>query len=328
MGISEDNIQTVVPDKKQSLSQKMMQAIECLSSRDLQTLIIYITCHGENRNDTKDNFNFRLSETDTVTLKEFEDALGQCKEKLDQLNKVMLFFDCCHPPEEVNIKGIAKANVIQLNACEDYQKAHSTNEGSIFTKFLIQGLKAKAEGSTCGENECTSCKKYWDLRTDYVTVERLLEYINDHIDTRQRPRLLFSGNHDDFKIAFYTGEEVVIEFTVVNSEEKQTIKLKHFKDMEQIETQLYEKFHRNKDDFDIVITSRTFRTDNTTEICSSAEKVVLAWVNRQPIQVSFKPKCKANSTADTGTSTTSTMVLYERRNAAEGKCSIPESGTP
>ncbi|XP_053379713.1 uncharacterized protein LOC128548550 isoform X2 [Mercenaria mercenaria] len=288
MGVSDDKIQTVLPDgqESQSMSDKVLKAITNLHS-DLETLIIYISCHGK-KDDAKGTFTFELSKSKGITLNEFQNAL---ETQLKQLTKVMVFFDCCNPPK-ISLEG---TKVVQINACGSDQRAYAiTKDASCFTTFLVQGLTAYAVGNPCGTSGCKKCKEYWHHRTDYVTVGNLIRYINGHMDVNQTAKIhMIEGTHDDINIAYYTDEEMQIKFTETDSKDTADgneieLQLEFFKTMKKIKEELRRRFDKHKSDYNVTIKSGTFRKDVEFKECNSIEKVILAWVYRLPLYVTFK----------------------------------------
>lgn len=226
------------PGKPEELRQIMDEAMKQLSKdRDITTLLIYISCHGIG----KDEHRLQLgSDTCTISMDDFQTSL----ETLKKIERVVLFLDCCYP----SMIHLNNKKYIQINACEETQQALVDDTGSRFTRYLIRGLKANSEKTKCTD-ECKHCKAYWDKRTDFVSVPSLFEYINNHMENIV-PTPCWQFKADFSNIAFYTDEEVLIDFKNVSGrkdsppkpDQTVQVQLEYFQKMKQLEDKLLEKF--------------------------------------------------------------------------------------
>jgi hypothetical protein len=197
-------------------------------------MLIYISCHGARSNGSED-FKFQLgsSPDDSITLQQFEEEL----ELLGKIEKLIIVLDRCYPP----LVRLEKRDreYIQMNSCKQDQKAQMDNNGSLFTRFFIRGLKAKSEGKICPDN-CKPCIDYWDGSKDFITVYNLYDYIKGHLSDEQTP--FCTTQVTDHNIAFYTGDRVEIQFS--HKDSSKNIPLDHIKDMEELKKKLKEAFGR------------------------------------------------------------------------------------
>ncbi|XP_060570224.1 uncharacterized protein LOC132728581 isoform X2 [Ruditapes philippinarum] len=287
-GISKSNVQTVVPSAPDKLNDgeklwpKVKANIKEFSKRkDIDTMLIYISCHGAKSNgsgDTKD-FQFQLgsSPDDSITLKEFEKEL----ELLENIGKLIIVLDRCYPPL-VRFKKRTRV-YIQMNSCKQDEKAQMDSNGSFFTRVLIRGLKAKSEGDICPDN-CQPCIDYWNRSKDFISVHNLYDYIEGHL-SGQTPVYEPHLNGQSSNIAFYTGDRVVIQFSHKNSDKN--ISLNYLKDMKELKKKLKEEFDQTGE---VCIRRKTFRKDEELlqdQVCDTIDEVMVAWVQRQRLDVTF-----------------------------------------
>ncbi|XP_060554454.1 uncharacterized protein LOC132715468 [Ruditapes philippinarum] len=282
IGISEDNISTVTPNKQEDnekLWPKVKEHIVSFSERsDIDTLLIYFSCHGE-----KENHRFVLgsdSDSDSFTVDEFKIEL----ERLKNIKMLYIFLDRCFPPTLAFTNDQRK--YIQINACGSNEEADFTKNGSVFTKHFIDGLKARSEGMKCNIH-CTACMDFWRQNTDFITVSSLFEYIKKHMKRTKGTPTISLNDHTN--IAFHTDEEVKIDFTECETKTEHVIPLSYIKDIEELEQMLLQEFNRDETTkTKVFIKRRTYRKENELEDCETLEKVMRAWVLRQPLEVVFK----------------------------------------
>ncbi|XP_060563823.1 uncharacterized protein LOC132723164 [Ruditapes philippinarum] len=279
-GISNNNVRTVVPsapdkiDDGEKLWPKVKENITYFSEKtDINTMLIYISCHGSPSNQSEDSKFHLGSSEDSITLSQFKEELKQ----LENIGKLIIVLDRCYPPV-LNLDTIH----IQMNSCSPDQKAQMDNNGSLFTRFFIRGLKARSEGEMCPDN-CQPCSDYWNRSKDFITVTNLYDYIKGHLTDRTPECVTHVYDHN---IAFYTGDRVKIEFS--HEDSSKNIPLDHLKDMDELEKKLKEVFGQETDE--VCIRRDTLRKDDELHNCDTIDKVMLAWVQRQRLYVTFNAK--------------------------------------
>lgn len=267
---SEENVRIIVPDKpgkqcerdEEKLSSKVKREIEYFRSKSgIETLLIYFSCHGIQGNgsegdDCKNKFKLCSSGLDDIiTQDEFEKELESLKNI-----KLLVFLDRCFPPI-LNFKN--RDQIVQINACEKDKKADFNDDGSIFTKYLIQGLKARSEEKKCSA-DCNSCDKYWANRGDFISVRSLFEYVKDHMEKVNEnliPDMQQKTGWDC--IAYYTDEVVEVDFTC--NDDMKHIPLRYLQDMCQLKEKIFEEFKR-KFENDLCTFFKKYQFD---DICGS-----------------------------------------------------------
>jgi hypothetical protein len=146
--------------------------------------------------------------------------------------------------------------IVQINACGSEECAPVQPKGSPFTKYLIKGLQAMSEGKFC-EEECRYCAVYWATRKDYITVGSLLDFVARHMaaNGHPKPRCQFEGNADDVKLAYYTDEEVYLDFTINESINKDTkqVSVAFCQNMDELKTQLLKTISHGMKYFFVVL---------------------------------------------------------------------------
>ncbi|XP_053375946.1 uncharacterized protein LOC123534516 [Mercenaria mercenaria] len=285
MGMSERKVHTVVPRKPgegpENLWPKVKECIDIFSEdKDIDTLLIYFSCHGAKNKGSGDAENncFELG-SESIAMTTFQKEL----KRLDNIDKLVIVLDRCHPSR---IKFQDGRKFIQINACKENQKADITDEGSIFTKYLVQGLKANSEGKRCADN-CQCCNDYWAKRTDFITVQSLYDYVKHHM-RKVSPTIALDLQGDSSNIAFYTDDQVLIEFEDCTGTKKD-VPLEYLQNIEQLESKLFKMFEKEDKVNKVRILRHTYRKEKDLEECDTLEKVMSAWVHRQPLKVKFEP---------------------------------------
>ncbi|XP_053375941.1 uncharacterized protein LOC123534174 isoform X2 [Mercenaria mercenaria] len=292
MGISEDLVRVVVPNKpgtleaREKLWPEVKKHIEVFSKEsEIDTLLIYYSCHGENLMDESQSNVFKLgSASDNIRLDEFEEELD-C---LGNIDKLIIVLDRCYPPK---IKTKKRKQIIQINACHEEQEAKMTDEGSIFTKYFIQGLKAKSDKKKCLSG-CEHCVTYWSNISDFISATPLFDYVRDHMSEYDDSQPVGVTPLEWRNIAFYTHEKVEIDFTWQRDDQsdkvQREIPLEYLQTLNQLEEKLCKVFRRDTSTTKVKIQKDTFRNKERFQDCDTLEKVMSAWVNRQPLTVKFE----------------------------------------
>jgi hypothetical protein len=157
---------------------------------------------------------------------------------LENIEKLIIILDRCYPPL-VRFKNRDRVYV-QINSCMPTQKAEMDSNGSIFTRYLIGGLKAKSERIICPDT-CQPCNDYWSKSKNFITVHNLFDYIKCHL-REQTPIYTQNFYNHDNNIAFYTGTRVELQFSHKNT--SKSIPLDYLKDMKELKKKLKEEFGR------------------------------------------------------------------------------------
>jgi hypothetical protein len=204
---------------------------------DIDTLLIYISCHGVNGrlNEYSETNMFRLGKSsELISLNAFEEQL----ETLNKIDKLILFLDRCFPPM-VKFKD-RQRKFVQINACSEGEPATLKDEGSLFTTYVIQGLKARSEKRECSEN-CQHCLSYWDKRTEYISIDSLFDYVNKHLKHKAPPpNRHLKSTWDD--IAFFTEDVVHIEFSSKDGKTPIRLSLEYLKNINEVKLMLLKAF--------------------------------------------------------------------------------------
>jgi hypothetical protein len=233
-------VKTVVPDNKKMEASseesptwtKIKDHIKNFSEdKEIDTLLIYFSCHGGS---SADGSMFELGKkSEYISFDDFQFEL----EKLHRIDRLILFLDRCYPPKVT----LANMKFVQINACSKNKKAVLNEEGSLFTKYVIQGLKARSEERECSKN-CKHCNSYWNSRTEYISICNLYDYVDKHLELKApKPDWKlesFWGN-----IAFFTDEVVEIEFTY--EKKTITISLGYMKDIDEVKVKILLAFQGN-----------------------------------------------------------------------------------
>jgi hypothetical protein len=205
---------------------------------DINTLLIYFSCHGGS---SADESMFELGKkTEYISLDEFQNELN----KLHKIDRLIIFLDRCFPPKLT----FEKRKFVQINACSEDKKAVLNKEGSLFTKYVIQGLKARSEERECTK-DCNHCYSYWSSRTEYVSICSLYDYVNKHLELKApQPDWKLESIWDN--IAFFTDEVVEIEFTFHKEPSEDggitiPLSLRYLKNMDEVKQKILSAFKGN-----------------------------------------------------------------------------------
>ena len=244
MHFSEDNICTVVPSSPDKSNEALWPKVEeevdkFAEEKDIDTLLLYFTCHGTKEQADASN-QFQLgSPSDSINQQQFEELL----KRLDEEIKLIMILDRCYP---VLVK-FKDRKFVQINSCKETEIARMNKDGSFFTKWFIQGLKAKSEPNNCA-GDCKHCNDYWKRNTSFITVESLYDYIKGHLkeNKKQTPVRSINLKDHDSNIAYYTGSTVSLDFFCCTKGRKirKKVELKYLKDMTELKNKLKKEFER------------------------------------------------------------------------------------
>lgn len=260
---------------------------------NIHTLIVFVSCHSVKNEDTCVQL---ASKDDTLTVTRLQEMLSS----LRKVQKVIVILDRCY----VDKLTLPDKVIVQINACgseectpaQEKRRAFQEKRRA-FIQYLISGLQSMSQGKFC-EEKCGSCDDHWTTRKDYITVGLLQDFIVRHMTTKghPKPQSQFEGNAD-VNIAYYTDEEMFLNF--VQGGQKQNTKNindvspEFCQNMDELKTILLAKiFERDERDLVVCIKSDMYRKENRYEICDSIEKVMMAWILRKSLIVTFEKKTK------------------------------------
>ncbi|XP_053390833.1 uncharacterized protein LOC128553684, partial [Mercenaria mercenaria] len=191
VGIRKENVRVVTPSdsgKPEKLLPRLSEAMDYLKSKeDLETLLLYFTGHHS----MESGFTLGGDSEDILTVQKLQEDLKKLSQEWGKETRILVFLDCCYPPSvKVQIPELSNEYVqmIQVNACRPEEPSRQPLNGSNFQKFFIQALTRRSFNKRCHnkisdygvqgkEMECPDCK----MSGDFITVERLLEYISEHM---------------------------------------------------------------------------------------------------------------------------------------------------
>jgi hypothetical protein len=233
-------VKTVVPSEnnveKMSAWTQIQKHIKAFSEdEEIDTLLIYFSCHGES---SAEGNMFHLGKKEYISSDDFQKEL----DKLKEIDQLIIFLDRCFPP----MVKFTDRKFIQINACSDKDAAVLKEEGSLFTKYVIQGLKARSEERECSK-DCQHCVDYWKPKTEYISVFALFDYVNNHLQ-RKAPKPHWQGKGVGKNIAFFTGEVVEIKFTSKDEKSEKRyapLPLSYLKHFDELRERLLEAFEGN-----------------------------------------------------------------------------------
>ncbi|XP_060595068.1 uncharacterized protein LOC132749356 isoform X2 [Ruditapes philippinarum] len=287
IGISKHKVKTVVPDdskmepdtEESPTWTEIKKHIESFSKdEDIDTLLIYFSCHGGR---SVGGNMFELGKkSEYVSLDDFQKEL----QKLHKIDRLILFLDRCYPPKVT----LTNEKFVQINACSKDLKAVLNEEGSLFTKYVIQALKARSEERECSK-DCKHCYSYWNSRTEYVSIYSLYNYVDKHLELKaHRPDWKLESFRDN--IAFFTDEVVKIEFKKDGCKPIH-LSLGYLKSMDEVKQKIFLAFKVDRNTHEVKIRKDTFRNDQQADDeCTTLEQVMDAWVQRFPLSVTFHKK--------------------------------------
>ncbi|XP_060593324.1 uncharacterized protein LOC132747735 isoform X2 [Ruditapes philippinarum] len=279
IGIRQQNVKTVLPSEnnieKMSAWKQIQKHLAAFNKdEEINTLLIYFSCHGES---SVEGNMFHLGQKEYISADDFQKEL----DKLNRINQLIIFLDRCFPP----MVKFTDRMFIQINACSDKDAAVLKKEGSWFTKYVIQGLKARSEERKCSK-DCQHCVDYWKPKTEYISVFDLFDYVNKHLQ-RKAPKPHWQGKGVGENIAFFTDEVVEIRFTSKDDKTDARLPLGYLKHFDEVKERLFEAFGVDQRTHDVKIQKETFRQDQPYDDCDTLERVMQAWLQRLPLVVTF-----------------------------------------
>ncbi|KAH3805551.1 hypothetical protein DPMN_133855 [Dreissena polymorpha] len=144
------------------VSVRIDDAFKTIMRHNVHTLVFLYSGHHN-----KDGFKVGMNEY--VSMQHINRKIQKCT----HVEKVIAFVDCCQP-EIIRVKE--EQCLIQFNATASTDTAISLrNEGSPFTKLLVQAFTMKASGGTCALPHC-ECR----IDGPFITIDSLSHYIEIH----------------------------------------------------------------------------------------------------------------------------------------------------
>ncbi|XP_052214782.1 uncharacterized protein LOC127833523 isoform X4 [Dreissena polymorpha] len=144
-----------------------------------------------------------------VSMQHINRKIQECT----SVEKVIAFVDCCQP-EIIKVKE--EQRLIQFNATASTDTAESLrNEGSPFTKLLLQAFTMKASGGKCALPHC-ECR----IDGPFVTIDSLSHYIEIHrqsglLHGMEPEKSLIKINWENECLAYNNSYKVEFRFDIV-----------------------------------------------------------------------------------------------------------------
>ncbi|XP_053375240.1 uncharacterized protein LOC128547231 isoform X2 [Mercenaria mercenaria] len=261
IGIREEDVKIVAPSNPGSpekLLPRLSGAINMLRSRKgLETLILYFTGHHSKKS------GFELGDQeDILTLKKLQEDLkamslawGKQENAKKTETRILVFLDCCNPPNvAASVPELSNEylKIIQVNACRPDEIPTQPISGSSFQKFFIQALtrrsfKKQCHNNTVGrENPEIECQ-YCEMSGDFITVERLLKYISEHMAkcwSGNQPVMYINGiSWLDASIGYNVDFVIHLDVKFEGPNQTKDVQLSHkiFYDIKELQKSILEK---------------------------------------------------------------------------------------
>ncbi|KAH3836300.1 hypothetical protein DPMN_109670 [Dreissena polymorpha] len=141
---------------------RIESAFEKLNAKGIHTLVFIYSGH----HDTETGFLIGKNEYFPTN------KINECIQNMRGVKTVIAFLDCCQA-KTIDVKDIC---LIQFNATGPNAVAIGLrDEGSYFTKYLLQAFTLKASGA-----QCSQCGSKCKLDGDFITLGNLWTYIGNH----------------------------------------------------------------------------------------------------------------------------------------------------
>ncbi|KAH3890429.1 uncharacterized protein LOC127851699 isoform X1 [Dreissena polymorpha] len=288
MCINPDNVIILAEDMHGITADKLDGAFDDLSKKDIRTLLfVYSGHHGD--------YGFQLGPNVYYDLNKVSERINKWNEGKPKFGKVIAFLDCC-VPDKLNLNKILK--LIQFNATSPTTTADlDTTKGSPFLMYVMQAFTARANGDICIHKGC-KCSKH--IRGDFITINDLWEYLNEHTKNENLKPFINITNIDmkGTILAYNYDFEVKFEFTL-QWLDMETWKLyvlpKDFNDLKQLKLILAQEFLKHVYDinpegsdarskFAKIISLEIQTGPNTTIEIDSVELLVLYWTSKRQLR--------------------------------------------
>ncbi|XP_052238907.1 uncharacterized protein LOC127850139 [Dreissena polymorpha] len=185
------------------VSVRIDEAFKTIMRHNVHTLVfLYSGHHG------KDGFKVGMNEY--VSMQHINKKIQECT----HVKIVIAFMDCCQP-ERIRVKE-EEQRLIQFNATASTDAALSLrNEGSPFTKLLVQAFTMKASGGKCALPHC-ECR----IDGPFITIDSLSHYIEIHrqnglLRGMEPEKSLININWQNECLAYNYAYKVAFRFDIV-----------------------------------------------------------------------------------------------------------------
>ncbi|XP_053390325.1 uncharacterized protein LOC128553226 [Mercenaria mercenaria] len=273
MGVSADHVETVYPDepgKPDSMLDKLKKSVHTLKNIDgIQTLLVYFSGHYKPNKGGFELSHCKMEERELqrkfeyLSKKDFEGDIASILHQPNSVGepssvskRVIVLLDCCEAPavttpsqEEIHTLD-KNITIVQINACRPNQKSIQEQDGSVFRKFLIQGLTRKALGKRClNDPDCRLDDCY--IQGNFVTFANLNDYISDHLKSFKTKHSFDCAMHTydvtkiDAMIGYAINFNADLEFKYKFKEavvEYDVIPQRMFSELRELQTLLFHKF--------------------------------------------------------------------------------------
>lgn len=158
------------PGKRELMKNKVTDAFKKMQKNKarIETLVFLFSGHY------KEGKYFLGSRMDYITHNDLEQEL---KSLSDFVHTFVIFLDCCGAPYFECLSKMP-VSVVQLNACNTENETSVNENGSLFTRFIIQALVGEANGIPCRFRKAHKCI----IPGDFITILSLQEYVICHTD--------------------------------------------------------------------------------------------------------------------------------------------------
>ncbi|XP_053389428.1 uncharacterized protein LOC128552417, partial [Mercenaria mercenaria] len=137
-------------------------------------------------------------------------------------------------------------SIVAINACRSGQNSIQEEGGSVFRRFLIQGLTRVALGGICEIHQCDHCH----ISGDFLTVGNLHTYISDHLTKFRKmypsdPVMnVYNASGLDAKIGYVINFKADLQFTYKFKEKvySDTIPQRMFSKLSELQSLLFDRY--------------------------------------------------------------------------------------
>ncbi|XP_053389742.1 uncharacterized protein LOC128552719, partial [Mercenaria mercenaria] len=166
-------------------------------------------------------------------------------------------------------------SIVAINACRSDQYSFQEKGGSVFRRFLIQGLTRVALGGVCEIDQCDHCH----ISGDFVTVGNLHTYISDHLTKFRKmypsdPVMnVYNASGLDAKIGYVINFKADLQFTYRLKEKviADTIPQRMFSELSELQSLLFDRYVE-KMELDVGETLKLSNADFNGILCVEVEK--------------------------------------------------------
>lgn len=253
------------------------------------TLVMYVSCHRKKTNQLPSMHDDRFilgSDSEQLTKDKFQMMLEDATS--GNVKRVILFLDRCYP-NGIELNG---SKLIQLNACQPTEQSSIITKESIFTKYLIQGLKAGVH-KLKGDKDKKLCST-----SDYVSISSLMEFTSEQMSTEftlqgikaeQHPGLFCKSgaSFKEINIAYNNPEEVTVDFHCDAENRTRSLVVDLSEELNILKSELRNEFGKS-DNCDVKIRRETYRKENPLD-CMTVADILMAFMFGERVIVDFSP---------------------------------------